>query len=123
MARFRISRLAQSDVERILETSQERWGVATRERYAALVVEALRAIAGDPQGSSSKDRSDLMVGLRSFHLRRATAGSVGAPVHVVYYRMHRSGSVDVVRVLHERMDPQLQLDATPSPVKARRRPR
>ncbi len=33
------------------------------------------------------------------------------PVHVLYYRLGRDGVVEVVRVMHDRMDPGRHLDA------------
>jgi toxin ParE1/3/4 len=69
-------------------------------------------IASDPEGPVTRDRGLLGAGLRSFHVRHARpARGVHDPVHILYYRV-RPGSVDVVRVLHERMDPTAQLDGT-----------
>jgi hypothetical protein len=33
-------------------------------------------------------------------------------VHIIYDRLTRSASIEVVRILHERMDPTAHLDAT-----------
>lgn len=107
MARYRISRAAQLDLVAILTTSREQWGEPARARYAALLAVAMQTVAADPEVIASKDRSDLSPGLRSFHLRfvRGKRG-VRAPVHVLYYRAMRSGVIQILGVLHERMDPE-----------------
>jgi toxin ParE1/3/4 len=109
MARFRLSILARADVREILSRSEERWGSEGRRRYAAALIATMRAAASDPEGPLTRSRSDLMSGIRSLHLRhlRAKTGeaTVGSPVHLIYCRVLRSDQIEVVRVLHERMDP------------------
>jgi toxin ParE1/3/4 len=109
MARFRISGPARADLEHILATSLERWGEAGRARYAALIATAMRSIAGDPKSPTTRDRPELSRGVRSMHMRQARGSrSVKDPVHVIYYRT-RDNVVEVVRVLHERMEPTLHI--------------
>jgi toxin ParE1/3/4 len=75
----------------------------------ALLSAALRRIAADPQGRSTVDHGDLFAGVRSFHIRHSRSESgeppVGKPVHVIFYRASEPGLVEIVRVLHERMEP------------------
>lgn len=112
MARFRISRPAREDLEHILEVSLERWGEDGQERTRELLEAAVHAIVSDPEGPLTRDRGLLGAGLRSFHLRHARrAHGVHDPVHIIYFRRTRSPSIDVVRILHERMDPTAHLDA------------
>jgi toxin ParE1/3/4 len=123
MAGVRISRPARADLEHILEVSLERWGEHGQARYRALLEAALQVIASDPEGPVTRDRGLLGAGLRSLHVRHARrARGVHDPVHMIYYRV-RPGSVEVVRVLHERMDPTAQLDAaTQRGMPGKRRP-
>lgn len=125
MAGFRISRPARADLEHLLEVSRERWGEDGQARYRGLLEAAFQVIASAPEGPVTRDRGLLGARLRSFHLRHAR-GSHGVhdPVHVLYYRWTRSGSVEVVRILHERMDPTAHLDTTTQRTKPgkRRRP-
>ncbi|MBA3396225.1 MAG: type II toxin-antitoxin system RelE/ParE family toxin [Deltaproteobacteria bacterium] len=105
MARYRISAQAKGDLSRIFETSLERWGVAAMTRYRALLTKAIRRAAAEPELPASRARAELRAGIRSLHVRCAQGvGDVRAPVHVVYYRVVRLGWIEVVRVLHERMD-------------------
>ena len=113
MARFRLSRPAQMDVARISVASAERWGVEARHRYTATLAAAMCQVAADPQGRTTRDRSELMHGIRSFHLRHARVDDPGSrvrrPVHVLYYRVIWPELIEIVRVLHERMEPARQI--------------
>jgi len=89
-----------------------------------LLATAMRRIAADPPGLMTKVRPDLGPGIRSFHIRNSRRGSgVGAPVHVLYYRVTDADSIEIIRVLHERMDPQRHLGAPMRAIRARRRQR
>lgn len=109
MARFRLSRHAEVDLAHILATSQERWGTRGRRYYAAILVVAMRKVASDPQGPATRDRAELSPGLRSFHIRHARGddprAKVRRPVHVLYFRAVAPNLIEIVRVLHERMEP------------------
>ena len=116
MARYRLSDLAKTDISSILRTSETRHGTEARIRYRGLLSTALRRIAEDPQRNSSVDRRKLFSGLRSLHIRYSRAESreapVGDPVHVIFYRTIKPGLVEIVRVLHEKMEPSLHMGAT-----------
>ncbi len=119
MARFRFSGPAHADIERILATSLERWGETGRTRYAALLAVAIRAIARDPEGAATRGRAELALGVRSLHIRHVRgARGVKDPVHVVFFRA-RDKLIEIVRVLHERMEPSLHFE----PVRTGRRRR
>ena len=109
MARFRLSRPAEADLAHILATSSERWGAEGRRRYAAILAAAMRKAAAEPRGQSTRERADLFPGIRSLHLRHARwndpASKVRRPVHILYFRAAAPGLIEIVRVLHERMDP------------------
>lgn len=108
MARFRLSRPAQADLAHILATSAERWGIEATHRYAAILAAAMRKVAADPDGPTTRGRAELSKGIRSFHIRHAFPDDpnvkVRHPVHVLYYRAIRPGLIEIVRVLHERME-------------------
>jgi toxin ParE1/3/4 len=117
MAGYRLSRLAEDDVLRILSTSEERWGPEARRRYAAIIIAAMRKVAIDPKGLTTRDRAELLTGVRSMHLRHTRVHSqerVRHPVHVLYYRVIAPDLVEIVRVLHERMEPRRHIEAEPT---------
>ncbi len=108
MARLRLSRPAASDIAEILETSEAAWGADARRRYEALIGAALRTIRTDPLGALTRDRSAVIPGLRSLHLRHVRdqmQERVAAPVHFIWFRIAGGDVVEVIRVLHERMEP------------------
>ena len=115
MSRFRLAGPAQADLANILATSAERWGTEGRRRYASLLATAMRIIATDPEGPLTKARKELLPGLRSFHLRHARGDArnmeVRTPVHVLYYRPVEPGLIEIVRVLHDRMEPSRHIGA------------
>ena len=69
----------------------------------------MRKVAAAPGGPATRDRTDLRPGIRSFHLRHvrgdAPQAKVSRPVHILYYRAAAPGLIEIVRVLHERMEP------------------
>lgn len=109
MARYRLSAPAQADIADILKSSEAQHGADARVRYRALLTAAMRRTAADPQGLSSVARDNLLTGLRSFHIRHSRDESreppVAHPVHVIFYRVAAPGLIEIVRVLHERMEP------------------
>jgi toxin ParE1/3/4 len=113
MPRYRLARSARTDIARILAASAEQWSIESRRRYAPLLSAAMRKAATDSQGPRTRDRSDIFSGLRSLHLRHARGKSPGArarrPVHVLYYRTVELDLIEIVRVLHERMEPSRNL--------------
>ena len=109
MARFRLSRPAQADLASVLAASAKQWGSEGKRRYAALLAAAMNKVAADPEGLTTRSRPELAPGIRSLHIRNARGeepqGKVRKPVHVLYYRVLNLGLIEIVRVLHERMEP------------------
>lgn len=114
MARFRLARPAQIDLANILATSADRWGAEGQQRYAALLVAPMRQVAAEPWGPLTRKRPELRSGgIRSFHVRHAhrpEGAQVRRPVHVLYYRVAEDDVIEIIRVLHDRMDPSHRLD-------------
>jgi toxin ParE1/3/4 len=83
----------------------------------SLLVTAIRQVARDPEGLLTQERSELGPRIRSFHVRHArgtpTTARVRRPVHVLYYRVAGDGVIEVIRVLHERMEPSRHLETMP----------
>jgi toxin ParE1/3/4 len=98
MARVIRSPRAKRDIVEVLQHTKERWGVDQARDYAELIQEALVTIASDPQ--RGKPRDDVRPGVRAFHIsqhgRRAR--------HILFYRTNATGTVEVIRFLHDAMD-------------------
>jgi toxin ParE1/3/4 len=120
MARLLISRPARADLASILKASLSRWGERGRARYAALLAAAMQKVAADPDGPVTQARPELAPDLRSFHICHARRDhGVKAPVHVLYYRA-TGDAIQIVRVLHEHMDPQRHVARPTSAAPGRR---
>jgi toxin ParE1/3/4 len=119
MGLYRLAKPAKADIAFVLRASETMHGVEARMRYRALLTAAIRRVAADPSGLSTADRSDVLESIRSFHIRHSRNESreapVGDPVHVIYYRAVKPGLVEIVRVLHERMEPSRHISAESSP--------
>jgi toxin ParE1/3/4 len=88
-----------------------------RRHYAAMLAAAIRKVAADPESPTVRARAELAPDLHSFHLQYARAGASKAkmrrPVHILYYRAAAAELNEIVRVLHERMDPGRHLRESP----------
>ena len=114
-AQYRLTASAKADINALLDESTHRHGQDARNRYAALLLAALRRIAQNPEGGATAARPELHPDMRSFHIRHSRTESnttpVGNPVHVIFYRTTEPGRVDIIRVLHAGMEPSRYLDA------------
>lgn len=110
MRRIRLSPLAASEIEAILERSEIVFGAAARLRYEALLETALRDIAAEPERPGVRRRDELGPGMRTYHLlynrekARMSGGIVHRPPHFLLFRLTGTSFLDVGHVLHEAMD-------------------
>ena len=115
MARYRLSDPAKADIAAILRRSADLHGLQARVRYRALLTAAMRRVATEPEGPLTTDHTGLLPGIRSFHIRYSRKESrearVANPVHVIFFRALQPGLVEIVRVLHERMEPSRHIGA------------
>lgn len=118
MARYRLSEPAKADIAAILRRSEERHGREASLRYRGCLAAAMRRVAADPLGGATVDRAELVPGIRSFHLRYSRDESREAPganpVHAIFYRVAQWGHVEIVRVLHDRMEPGRHIGVAPT---------
>ena len=95
MTAYVLSPRAQTDLDAIWDYSAENWGEARAERYIRELQNAIETVAADPRrGPCDEIRAGY---------RRYPAGA-----HVLFFRL-APGGIDVVRILHQRMDFQQHL--------------
>lgn len=92
MSRYLLSPAAQADLEQIWDYTHDRWGVDQAEEYLRDLQRAIERAAANPRIGRSCD--EIRPGYR-----KLAAGS-----HTLFYRVTAEGVIDVVRVLHQRMD-------------------
>jgi plasmid stabilization system protein ParE len=69
-----------------------------------------------PNGPATRERAELSLGIRRAFISDmhvSPAVKVRTPAHVLFYRVVKPGLVEIVRVLHERMEPSRYLGAKP----------
>jgi toxin ParE1/3/4 len=91
MSRYTLSPRARVDIEEIWNYTESRWSRDQAEIYVRQIKTAIETVASDP--SRGRPCDDVRAGYRKY--------LVGS--HVLFYRM-TPGGVDIVRVLHGRMD-------------------
>jgi len=87
---------AEDDLVAIWRYSLERWGIEQADRYLDELDEGIEALAGKPCLGS--DCGHIRAGYRRLRIRH----------HSVYYRLS-SSRIEIVRVLHECMEPDRHL--------------
>lgn len=92
MSRYRLTPAAQRDLSSIWDFTEERWGVNQAEIYIAEIRAAVERVADDPRRGRACD--EIRDGYRQY----------GIASHLLFYVESAEG-VDVVRILHQRMDP------------------
>ena len=112
--KYRISVEARQDLADILVYFAQQLGPAARKRYQSLLLGSFNLIATNPYGPVSRARDELHEGLRSLHLAHAQMGipseqRVGQPRHVVFYRIAADDVIEIVRLLHDLMEPKEHL--------------
>lgn len=96
----RVSSAAQRDFSDIVAESGQRFGAAQADLYGSLLIDALAAPQAGPDLLGSKARDDVGPGLRTMTVsRRGRRGR-----HILLFRASGAAQVDVVRILHDRMD-------------------
>lgn len=93
---YRISPLAEADLEDIWVYTFKTWSIDQADSYHADIVAAFEALAS---GRRQGRRADIREGY--FKLL------VGS--HVIYFRIAADDAIEVIRVLHQRMDTERHL--------------
>ena len=97
MPMFSLTKQALEDLRDIGRYTQARWGREQRRAYLSLLDGYFRALAENPSQGQRCD--EIRLGYRKFLAGR----------HVIYYRVQTSDAIEIVRVLHERMDVETHL--------------
>lgn len=92
MSTYRLTPAAQRDLSSIWDYTQERWDARQAENYILEIRAAIERIATDPDRGRSCE--EIRAGYRRY----------GIGSHVVFYT-EQGEAVDVIRILHQRMEP------------------
>ncbi|MBF6284489.1 type II toxin-antitoxin system RelE/ParE family toxin (plasmid) [Nocardia farcinica] len=97
MSRYLLYPAARADLEEIWDYTLDQWGPDQAEDYVSELRHAIERVADRP--GIGRACEELRPGYR-----RLPTGS-----HTLYYRITEDGVVAIVRILHQRMDPDLHL--------------
>jgi len=96
VTRYRLSPAAQRDLSSVWDFTAERWDLMQAETYVNEIRAAIERIAADPRRGRTAD--EVRAGYRRY--------SIGS--HQLF-SVETAGGVDVIRILHQRMDPTLHV--------------
>lgn len=92
MKAYRLTPAAQRDLSEIWDFTEERWDTGQAEKYIAELRAAIERVAADPERGRACD--EIREGYRRY----------GIGSHLLFF-VETADSVDIVRILHQRMDP------------------
>lgn len=105
VASYRLSRRAKSTMASILARSEAEFGSGARDRYAALLIQAMHDVAENPERPGTAPDPALDPTCRFYHIRYSRArvpappGRVGNPRHVLAYEVANDGIVDTIAIV------------------------
>lgn len=98
MAKYVLTNQAVEDLSKIWEYTYEVWSESQADKYYELLTSSFQEIVQNPElGKSYAEIDSAILGLR-----------VGK--HIVFYRVVKSGDIEIVRILHQRMDLKSRMD-------------
>jgi toxin ParE1/3/4 len=107
--RVRLGAAAEVDFANILKWTAENFGARQARVYQNTLIQAIGELADGPDVAGSRPRDEIMAGLRTIHIARG--GRRGS--HFLMYRAAPNSTIEIVRILHDRMD--LQRHVPPAP--------
>jgi toxin ParE1/3/4 len=98
MAKYVLTNKAVEDLSMIWKYTYEVWSESQADKYYELLTSSFQEIAQNPElGKNYEEIDKTIAGLR-----------VGK--HIVFYRVVASGDIEIVRILHQRMDLRSRMD-------------
>ena len=91
-SRWILSRKAVSDIEEIWLYTLEKWSLEQADRYYNLIFDEIEYISKN--SNAGKSIEHIRNGYRVTKVKS----------HLIFYRMSDKGIIEVIRILHERMD-------------------
>ncbi len=106
MARFKLTNNAVKDLSDIWNYTFDAWSESQADKYYKLILNACASIAKKPQ--QGKVYEEIYPNLKG---KKASK-------HIIFYRVMDDESIEVTRILHERMDLKNKL-ASPLPLEVK----
>jgi len=90
--RYTISKKANQDIEKIWLYTYENWSLEQADRYYNLILDEIEFIAENFESGISVD-----------YLKEGYRASI-VKSHIIFYKKSTSNIVEIIRVLHQKMD-------------------
>ncbi len=103
----RLALPARNDLLGIREFGEERFGMQTADEYERLIRQAINDIRADPLRPGSKERPELGIAFRSYHIsfsRNRAKSKIKKPRHFLIYYKAYGGIFVISRILKDSMD-------------------
>ena len=92
MAKYYLTNLAVIDLAEIWEYTYEEWSEKQANKYYKLLLESCQELANYPNfGGSYELIQPYLLGFKTNH-------------HIIFYRIISVKEIEIIRILHERMD-------------------
>jgi toxin ParE1/3/4 len=96
--KFIISEKANEDIEKIWLYTYENWSLEQADRYYNLILDEIEFIAENFESGKSVDY--IKKGYRATLVKS----------HIIFYKKSRRNIVEIIRVLHQKMDVENRID-------------
>jgi toxin ParE1/3/4 len=107
-----LSAAAELDFANILDWTTDNFGVQQSQIYRGALVQTIKELAAGPDVVGSKALDEIVRGLRTLHIaRRGRRGS-----HFLIYRATAERTIEIVRILHDKMDIQRHVSSDPGKI-------
>lgn len=93
MANYRLTHKAVEDLADIWNYTFDMWSEKQADDYYGMLIASCQKIAGQPE-LLGKRYDEIMEGLRSYKANK----------HIIFYRILPANKVEIIRILHGRMD-------------------
>lgn len=98
MAKYILTNKAVEDLSKIWEYTYEVWSESQADKYYELLISSFEEIVQNPElGKNYAEIDSTILGLR-----------VGK--HIVFYRLVKAINIEILRILHQRMDLKSRID-------------
>lgn len=92
MAEYVLTKKAVEDLTNIWNFTFDKWSESQADKYYTFLLTTCQDIADHPD--LGKDYSEILVKLKGLKSNR----------HIIFYRQTSGSSIEIIRILHERMD-------------------
>lgn len=92
MAEYHLTNKAVEDLNGIWEYTFDYWSEEQADKYYSMLLEFFQTIADNPE--SGKNYDGIVTGISGLRAHR----------HIIFYRKINTGMIEIIRILHERMD-------------------